>query len=116
MRAKTWPLSAVGAVVEEFGPTEEPTRVHRRSIPRTPAVAPHIPSCVQESEIVSERTQEYGLCSLQEVAAALPPYVEAHFDVVDGPDSGLSFPLTMAQTLIGRGTEADVRLRDAKAS
>jgi pSer/pThr/pTyr-binding forkhead associated (FHA) protein len=53
---------------------------------------------------------------LQAEGAALPSFLIAYVDVIGGPDAGTTHPITMVHTLIGRGPEADIRVRDESAS
>lgn len=49
--------------------------------------------------------------------AALPSYVVAYVDVLSGPDvTGQPHRLTMLRTVIGRGPEADLRIKDERMS
>ena len=48
--------------------------------------------------------------------AALPSYIVAFIDVLSGPDKVGPHKVTTVRTVLGRGPEADLRVRDERAS
>ena len=48
--------------------------------------------------------------------AALPRFLVVYLDVIGGPDVGTTHKVTMVNTVIGRGPEADIRIKDERAS
>jgi len=99
------------------GDDDQPTDVRMRSTLAGGLTG--IPSVVDETDVrPADRTDQYEALSQREphVGAALPTFLEAHLDVVSGPDAAGPFRLTMVRTIVGRGPSADVRLHDTKMS
>lgn len=86
-----------GSVVEAAKPTERPKPAER------PA-----PGDTKRYPTQPKRPLPAG--------AALPSFLVAYIDVLGGPDTGAVHKVTMVNTVIGRGPEADVRIKDERSS
>src|SRR5215471_5318229 len=88
------------------GPAKPKLRLEAASsVPPAPEIGP------DDSTIIVRRSTS-GLA-----AAAMPRTVRAWLEVLSGPAAGEApFAITMVKTLIGRGHQADVRIKDGRLS
>src|SRR5579871_5117920 len=77
----------------------------------TPA-PPRSVDCGPEESTLIVRTSKTTVAG-----AAVPRTVRAWLEVVDGPAKDVGhFPITMVRSVIGRGHQADIRIRDGRLS
>ena len=90
---------------EELFPPKPKLRLEAPGLPGTPESGP-------EDSTLIVRSSKASVAS-----AAMPRAVRAWLEVVSGPALDVAkFPITMVRTLIGRGHQADIRIRDGRLS